>query len=110
MVLANYAPDVYFSWQQMITGTALEDDTAQLLPDQSVLKSLIQDILSSEQGKALVSDIIRTQAPLTWRQMLEEATGSVEFRETLVEALDSFFKTEEGATLIRRVVEDAMRR
>jgi hypothetical protein len=42
--------------------------------------------------------------------MLEEATGSVEFRETLVEALDSFFKTEEGATLIRRVVEDAMRR
>lgn len=106
--VANYAPGVFLHWQQVITRAGLEDDPAQSLIDQSLVKSLIQDILSSEQGKALVNNIIRNQAPLTLQQMLEEAMESPEFRVALGEALDSFLKTEEGTALIRRLAEEIM--
>ncbi len=106
--LAYYAPHVILSWQQTIAGTGSEDDSAQAVLDQSILKSLIQDILCSEQGKALVNDIMRSQAPLTLRQMLEEAMDSPEFREALGEALASFLSSPEGAELMRRLAEQIM--
>ncbi len=109
--LASYAPGYLLNWQQVLMGTGLADSPApgtQTLLDQTMLKSIIQDILASEQGKALVNDLIRSQAPLTISQLLEEAMDSPEFRVALGEALNSFLKTPEGSQLIRRIASEIM--
>ncbi|HHX10618.1 MAG TPA: hypothetical protein GX729_04555 [Firmicutes bacterium] len=106
--LAYYAPHVILDLQQAISGTVLDDDPAQALLDQSMVKSLVQDILCSEQGKALVNDIIRNQAPSTFRQMLDEAMASPEFRAALGEALGSFLNSDEGTELMRRLTQQIM--
>lgn len=74
--------------------------------DSSAVRKLVQDILSSDQGKAIVDDIIKNQSGDMLHSMLKEAVKSPEFRKTLSEVLESFFNSPEGKDLIKKIVRD----
>ena len=107
--LVNYAPNYLLDWQSVLTGTSLTVNPSpgtQTVLEQSMVKSTIQDILTSEQGKAVVNELIRDQAPIILKQIFEESMDSTEFRLALRESLDSFLKTPEGTELIRRIANE----
>ncbi len=107
--LAGHAPEYLMGLKHLLAGKASGESPGagiQTMLDQAALKMLVQDILASEQGKALVKDLIQTQAPETIGQMLEGAMSSPEFRRALSEMLDSFFKTSEGKRLIKNIAKE----
>jgi hypothetical protein len=110
--LSNYAPEYLLSWSGMLTGTSMDPLAGKQNPllDQTMLKGVIQDILASEQGKALVNDLIRNQAPETFRELLKEVMDSPEFRAELGKALGDFLKTPEGKDLINRIAKEVLTR
>lgn len=76
--------------------------------DMSLVKAMVQEILASDQGKAVVSELISSQSQDTFKTFFNEAVNSPEFRSALLETLDAFLKSAEGKDLIRRVARDAM--
>lgn len=109
--LAGRAPEYLVDLQRRLAGSASTENPGagiHTMLDQAALKMLVQDILASEQGKALVKDLIQTQAPETIGQMLEGAMSSPEFRTALSEMLDSFFKTSEGKQLIKSIAKEIL--
>ena len=64
----------------------------------------------SEQGKAIVNDLIRSQTPETLRELLKEVMNSSEFRSALGEALNDFLKTPEGKDVINRIAQEILAR
>jgi hypothetical protein len=109
--LANYAPSYLLGWQKTLTKTELEQQhglNAQIVPESNMIKSIIQDILTSEQGKAIVNELIQTQGPEILKQMLEESINSPEFRATLGKAINTFLKTPEGKQLIKQIANEIL--
>lgn len=105
----EYAPDVAAYYAGRLLGSS--DRSGQAGPpqiDSAVVKGLVQDILVSEQGKAIVHDLIRSQSKESLDGLFEEALKSPEFRKSLSEALGSFLRTEEGRDLLRSIAKEAL--
>ncbi len=106
----SYAPEYLLGLPGAI---AISEDSASkqnALLDQTMLKGIVQDILVSEQGKAIVNDLIKSQTPETLRELLKEAVNSPEFRTALGEALNDFLKTPEGKDIINRIAQEILAR
>ena len=76
--------------------------------DSGAVKSIVQDILASEQGKAIVNDLIQSQSRESLDALFAQAMQSPEFRRALSDILSSFLKTEEGKNLLRSIAKDIM--
>ena len=109
--LLSFAPEYLVDWSGILARFTAKKPMAgqqDLLLDQTMLKGIIQDILTSEQGKALVNDLIRSQTPETLQGLLKEIMDSPEFKIALGEALELFLNRPEGNLLIRRIAQKAI--
>lgn len=109
--LSSFAPEYLLDRTEILTRfTSKNPITGQqdLLLDQTVLKGIIQDILTSEQGKALVNELIQSQTPETLQGLLKEVMDSPEFKVALGEALESFLNSPEGHRLVQQIVQRAI--
>ena len=68
--------------------------------DPSVISGIIQDIFSSEQGKAIINDIIQNYSGETLDLIIKQAAQSLEFKKALTEVLESFLDSDEGRALV----------
>lgn len=76
--------------------------------DQFLLKGMVQDILASDQAKAIMSDLLDARTRETFETFLIEAMKSTEFRKALADALETFLKSPEGRTLVRKIAEEML--
>ncbi len=76
--------------------------------DQLLLKGMVQDILSSDQARAIVSDVLDARTRDTFETFLIDAMKSTEFRKALADALETFLKSPEGKTLVRKIAEEML--
>lgn len=76
--------------------------------DSSLVKGIVQDILASDQGKAIVSDLIQSQSKESLNDLLAQAMQSPEFRRALSDILSNFMKTEEGKNLLKSIAKDVL--
>ncbi len=108
--VSSYAPEYLLGLPGV--NTIFEDPARKQNPllDQTMLKGIVQDILVSEQGKAIVNDLIRSQTPETLRELMKEVMNSSEFRSALGEALTDFLKTPEGKDVINRIAQEILAR
>jgi len=108
----EYAPDLAIRYLESLMGQGAPggSPTGSILPgiDAGAVKSIVQDILSSEQGKAIVWDLFENQSKETFESFFKEAMKSPEFRQALADALGQFLETAEGKELIRRIARDAL--
>ncbi len=107
----QYSPSLWAKAVTYLAGLPLyaEPGTSGMANiDLSLVKAMVQEILASDQGKAVVSELISSQSQETFQAFFDEAIQSPEFRSALSETLDTFLKSPEGKDLIRRVARDAM--
>lgn len=76
--------------------------------DTGFVKGMIQDILTSEQGKAIVSDLVKSQSQDTFETFFSEALKNPDFRLALSDALGTFFQSAEGKALVKKVAQEVM--
>ena len=76
--------------------------------DVSFVKEMVQDILTSEQGKAIVSDLVRSQSQQTFESFFAEAMRNPDFRMALSDALGTFLQSAEGKSLVKKVAQEVM--
>jgi len=76
--------------------------------DITLVKDLVQEILASEQGKAIIQDLVENQSAQTLDSLFQEIMKSSECRKTLASAVESFLKTPEGKELINKITRDIL--
>jgi len=77
--------------------------------DPNGVRSLVQDILASEEGRTIIRDLVTGESRETLLSLLQDAMEHPEFRKTLGEALESFFNSPEGKDLIKRIAKEALK-
>ncbi len=83
-------------------------DTLGLEIDPSQVRSIVGDILSSDQGKAIMTDLMREGSRDMLEELIRQAAESPEFRKMLGEVLESFLSSPEGKELLKKVAETAL--
>lgn len=76
--------------------------------DATTVRGIVQEILCSEQGKAMISDLVQSQPRETFEALFRQVMGSPEFRKALSDALGTFLETPEGKTLLRRIASEVV--
>ena len=107
----EYAPDLASRYLASILGDGAGEGAAgSILPilDSSAVKGIVQEVLSSEQGKAVLWDLVQNQSKETFEAFFKEAMKSAEFRQALGDALGEFLETPEGKDLLKRVAREAL--
>lgn len=108
----EYAPQIATRYLESVMGQGAPGGSAtgSILPsiDAGIVKSIVQDVLTSEQGKAVVWDLFEGQSKETFESFFKEAMKSPEFRQALADALGQFLSTAEGKELIKRIARDAL--
>lgn len=77
--------------------------------DMSLIKGMVQEIICSEQGKAILSDLLKSQPRETFQAMFSEAMKSPEFRKSLSDALETFFTSQEGRELMTKIAREVLK-
>ena len=75
--------------------------------DTAQVQALVSDILASEQGRAVVSDLMQGQSR-GFEELMKEAMKSPEFRQMLSDVLGTFLTSPEGKELLKRVARALM--
>lgn len=108
----EYAPDLASYYLARTLGRSPQPGTSgsgtSLPIDSAMVKSIVQDILVSDQGRAIVWDLIQSQSRESLDAFFREAMKSPEFRKALSEALGVFLRTEEGKALMKSIARDAL--
>lgn len=107
----EYAPDLASRYLASILGegTPSSGVAGNVMPtDSAMVKGIVQEVLSSEQGKAIMWDLVQNQSKETFEAFFKEAMKSPEFRQALADALGTFLKTAEGKALLRQVAQEAL--
>lgn len=76
--------------------------------DGTAVKGMVEDLLRSELAKDLVTQIIDERADEMVETFLIKALESSQFRKALAQALESFLKTPEGRSLVRKIAEELL--
>jgi hypothetical protein len=102
-------------WTQAMLYLAAKDSTPDGGDDNTIggmdagfVKGIVQDILTSEQGKAIVSDLVKSQSQSTFETFFSEAMKNPDFRLALSDALGTFLQSTEGKALVRKVAQEVM--
>jgi tyrosyl-tRNA synthetase len=109
--IRTYAPQVA---QKLMfppeTYSATEEHSQDIVQD--FVRSTVQDILASTQGKAIVSNLLNNQSQETFERMFQElfqeSMRSPEFRKALSDTLETFLESTEGKELLRRIAAEAL--
>lgn len=107
----EYAPDLAARYLASILGDATGENAANsALPimDSVMVKGIVQEVLSSEQGKAVLWDLVQNQSKETFEAFFKEAMKSSEFRQALGDALGEFLETPEGKELLKKIAREAL--
>ncbi|MGE5579525.1 MAG: hypothetical protein ACM3WU_05695 [Bacillota bacterium] len=108
----EYAPELASRYLESIMGQGAPGGSAtgSIISgiDAGAVKGIVQDILTSEQGKAIVWDLFQGQSKETFEAFFKEAMKSPEFRQALSDALGQFLETAEGKELIRRIARETL--
>ena len=107
----EYAPDLASRYLARVLGTGAETGatgSAGLGIDSAMVKGIVQEILASEQGKAIVSDLVQNQSKETFEAFFREAMKSPEFRKALSDSLGTFLESPEGKALLKHIVSEAI--
>ena len=113
----EYAPELASRYlSTILTDNADEgtrgaaDAKGTVLPvlDSGMVKGIVQDVLASEQGKAVLWDLVQSQSKETFEAFFQEAMKSAEFRKALGDALGQFLETAEGKELLRKIAREAL--
>lgn len=105
--LKDYAPNLMSNF---LTGKKGPDDGTKrgVGVDSTLVKGMVQEILASDQGKAIVEELFRSESKKTLESFFQEATKSPEFRKTLGEALESFLATPQGKELVKKIAREVV--
>lgn len=76
--------------------------------DSAQVQAIVGKILASDQGKAIVSDLMQGQSRQMLEDLLKDAMKSPEFRQTLNEMLGTFLASPEGKDLLKRIAKEAI--
>ncbi len=109
--IRQYSPELWAKTAAYFMGLSRTPDSGQseaMGIDMTAVRGMIQEILTSDQGKAVVAEFIGSQSQDMYKTILEEAVRSPEFRKALADALDIFLKSQEGKDLIRRIVQETI--
>ncbi len=108
----EYAPDLASRYLASILGEGSSAGGAaeSIVPgiDSTMVRGIVQEILSSEQGKAIMWDLVQNQSRETFEAFFREAMKAPEFRQALADALGTFLATPEGKALLRKVASEAL--
>ncbi len=105
----EYAPDLAVWYLERLGGSGKSvADTLGLEIDPSQVKAIVGDILASEQGRAIVTDLMQGQSREMLEGLIEEAMESPEFRKMLSEVLGSFLASPEGKELLKQIAKDIL--
>lgn len=108
----EYAPDLA-SWYlaKMVGSSPAGEPSSSPLGfqiDPAQIRGIVSDILASDQGKAVVSDLMQGQSREVFEAFLQEALKSPEFRKALGDALEVFLSSPEGKDLLKRIAKEAL--
>ncbi len=108
----EYAPDLASYYLGRLLGTSPQygasDSGTDSGIDSAMVKGIVQDILASEQGRAIVWDLVQSQSKETFDAFFKEAMKSPEFRKALADALGTFLSSPEGKALLKRIASEAL--
>lgn len=107
----EYAPDLaarYFARMLNLQPAPDSPDGTGSMIDSNMVKSVVQEVLGSDQGRAIISDFMRNQSKETFEAFFTEAMKSPEFRQALSNALGTFLESAEGKALLRRIASEVM--
>ena len=107
----EYAPDLASRYlASILSDDATGESALGALPimDSAMVKGIVQEVLSSEQGKAVLWDLVQNQSKETFEAFFKEAMKSAEFRQALGDALGEFLETPEGKELLKRIAREAL--
>lgn len=107
----EYAPDLAARYLARLLNTTPAPDTPDgggSVIDSAMIKNVVQEVLGSDQGRAIVSDFMQGQSKETFEAFFKEAMKSPEFRQALSDALGTFLESAEGKTLLRRIASEVM--
>lgn len=105
----EYAPDLAVWYLERFGGSGKSvADTLGLEIDPSQVRSIVGDILSSDQGKTIMTDLMREGSRDMLEELIRQAAESPEFRKMLGEVLESFLSSPEGKELLKKVAETAL--
>ncbi len=108
----EYAPDLASRYLAKLlgsgSGTAANDSSRGFALDSTMVKNVVQDILSSEQGKAIIADLVQSQSKELFEAFFQEAMKSPDFRKALSDTLGTFLQSAEGKALLRRIATEVM--
>ncbi len=76
--------------------------------DETTVKAIVQEVLTSSQGKAVIWDMMQDQSQDAFDAMLKNALQSPELAKALADALVSYLETPEGKDVVRKIVSEAM--
>jgi hypothetical protein len=108
----EYAPDVASHYVGRLLGISSQpgapDSGTGPGIDSATVRGVVQDILASEQGRAILWDLVQSQSRETFDAFFKEAMRSPEFRQALSDALGTFLSSPEGKALLKRVASDVL--
>ncbi len=107
----EYAPELAARYLASVLGektSAGEQGASGTGLDTSTVKGIVQEVLNSEQAKAVLRDLMQSQSKETFEAFFKEAVKSPEFRQALAEALESFLETAEGKAFLLRIATEIM--
>jgi len=108
----EYAPELASRYLAKILSTAPASDSPSdgigMAVDPGMVRGVVQEILGSDQGRAIVSDFMRSQSKETFEAFFKEAMKSPEFRQALSDVLGTFLESPEGKALLRRVASEVI--
>ncbi|MGI6662519.1 MAG: hypothetical protein ACOX4B_03445 [Bacillota bacterium] len=107
--MKEYAPDLAVWYLKRLGGPDKSvADTLGLEIDPSEVRSIVGDILSSDQGKAIVTDLMKGPSREMFEDLLRQAADSPEFRKMLSEVLESFLLSPEGKELLKNIAKEIL--
>ncbi len=74
--------------------------------DSSFVKGIVQDILTSDQTKAIVSEMVRDQSNDTFQTFFREALENPDVRKALKDALHDFLTSDDGKAILTQIIQD----
>ncbi|HHX28043.1 MAG: hypothetical protein ACOX5Q_06235 [Bacillota bacterium] len=105
----EYAPDLAVWYLERLGGPGKSvTETLGLEIDPSQVRTIVGDILASDQGRAIVTDLIEGQSRETFESLVRQAMESPEFRRMLGEVLRDFLASPEGKELLRQIGKDVL--
>jgi hypothetical protein len=107
--MKEYAPDLAVWYLKRLGGPDKSvADTLGLEIDPSEVRSIVGDILSSDQGKAILTDLMKGPSREMFEDLLRQAADSPEFRKMLSEVLESFLLSPEGKELLKNIAKEIL--